>query len=260
MNRLNLSMRMKRLTLTLAAAATLAGGILATGGGGVPTTQAAPLSFHYTAPGYSLQSGWLCLDTRFSNGYTTLHCTRRYHRAGAFLVSDDPRWVPGAMRISGSGGGSSSAPAAHRPAPAVAPAPRGISQWAYTGRGSYFFFDPFAIGGNRAALSYPWGNCTWYAAFRARDNVSFLGNAGMWAGMARWRGLPTGYSPVAGATVVFQGGVQGASWLGHVAHVEAVYPGGWFLVSEMNFSWNGGGFGRVDYRYAHTGPGVSFIY
>jgi len=39
-----------------------------------------------------------------------------------------------------------------------------------------------------------------------------------------------------------------------------VYPGGWFLVSEMNFFWNGGGWGRVDYRFAHAGSGVSFIY
>jgi len=35
---------------------------------------------------------------------------------------------------------------------------------------------------------------------------------------------------------------------------------GWFLISEMNFYWNGGGWGRVDYRYAHSGWGVSFIY
>ena len=37
-------------------------------------------------------------------------------------------------------------------------------------------------------------------------------------------------------------------------------PGGWFLISEMNFYWNGGGWGRVDYRLAHTGWGVQFIY
>jgi surface antigen len=66
--------------------------------------------------------------------------------------------------------------------------------------------------------------------------------------------------PRANATVVFQPGVQGAGGAGHVAHVVAVYPGGWFLVSEMNFYWNGGGWARVDYRYAHMGSGVSFIY
>jgi len=31
-------------------------------------------------------------------------------------------------------------------------------------------------------------------------------------------------------------------------------------LSEMNFHWNGGGWDRVDYRYAHVGTGVSFIY
>jgi hypothetical protein len=45
-----------------------------------------------------------------------------------------------------------------------------------------------------------------------------------------------------------------------VAHVEAVYPGGWFLVSEMNFYVNGGGWARVDYRFAHVGGGVVFIF
>lgn len=257
MNRLNLSTRMKRLTLTLAAAATLAGGILATGGGGVPTSQAAPLSFHYTAPGYSLQSGWLCLDTRFSNGYTTLHCTQRYHRAGAFLVSDDQRWVPGRMYVGGASvRGGAPAPAAG----GIAPAPRGISQWAYTGRGAFRQWDVFAFRGNKSALTYAWGNCTWGAAYLARDNVAFLGNAQDWLANARRRGLPTGYAPRVGATVTFAPGVQGAGSLGHVAHVLAVYAGGWMLVEEENFYWNGGGYDMMSFRYAHTGPGVAFIY
>ena len=59
---------------------------------------------------------------------------------------------------------------------------------------------------------------------------------------------------------IYPGGVQGAGGAGHVAHVIAVYPDGWFLVSEMNFYWNGGGWARVDYRYAHMGSGVMFIY
>jgi len=28
----------------------------------------------------------------------------------------------------------------------------------------------------------------------------------------------------------------------------------------MSFYWNGGGWGRISFRYAHTGPGVAFIY
>lgn len=94
----------------------------------------------------------------------------------------------------------------------------------------------------------------------AHDNVSGLGYAASWARNAAGRGMAVGSSPVAGATVVFQPGVQGASSLGHVGHVVSVYSNGWFLIAETSFTFNGGGFGRVSYRYAHTGYGVSFIY
>jgi surface antigen len=83
----------------------------------------------------------------------------------------------------------------------------------------------------------------------------------MWAINARKRGLPVGSTPRVNATVVFASGVQGASSLGHVAHVVAV-SGSRFEVSEMNFYGGSprGGFGKVDYRWATTGSGVSFIY
>ena len=72
---------------------------------------------------------------------------------------------------------------------------------------------------------------------------------------------PRGSMPRVGAAVYFDGGVQGADPAGHWARVEAIAPDGyWMLISEMNFAWRGGGFGRVDYRFAHTGPGVTFIY
>jgi hypothetical protein len=60
--------------------------------------------------------------------------------------------------------------------------------------------------------------------------------------------------------VVFQPNVQGAGGSGHVGHVEQVLDNGWFIMSEMNFYWNGGGWGRVDWRYVHSGSGVAFIY
>lgn len=66
--------------------------------------------------------------------------------------------------------------------------------------------------------------------------------------------------PVVGAVVWFNPYVQGASSEGHYAVVEALGPNGWVLISEMNFFWRGGGFARVDYRYIHVGPGVSFRY
>lgn len=110
---------------------------------------------------------------------------------------------------------------------------------------------------------YIWafGQCTWWAQYKRQDeNLQRMGNAQFWAGGAASRGYRVGSTPVAGATVVFQPGVEGAGGAGHVAHVEKVYPGGWFLVSEMNFYWNGGGWGIVDYRYAYARSGVSFIY
>ena len=110
---------------------------------------------------------------------------------------------------------------------------------------------------------YYWafGQCTWWAQHqRSDENLRHMGNAMYWAGSAKARGYRVGNTPAVGATVVFQPGVQGAGGAGHVAHVVKVYPNGWFLVSEMNFYWDGGGWGRVDYRYAHSGGGVSFIY
>ena len=105
------------------------------------------------------------------------------------------------------------------------------------------------------------GFCTWWAQYKRLDEQLIrLGNAWQWAGNASGAGLSVGSVPQVGATAVFGPGVEGASGQGHVAHVEAVYTGGWFLISEMNMAWNGGGWGRVSFRYALAGPGVSFIY
>jgi surface antigen len=106
-----------------------------------------------------------------------------------------------------------------------------------------------------------YGFCTWYAQYRRQDErLINLGNAAQWPFAAPAHGLHVGSAPVVGATVVFQPGVFGAGAGGHAAHVEAVYAGGWLLISEMNMAWNGGGWGRVSFRYAVVGPGVSFIY
>lgn len=117
---------------------------------------------------------------------------------------------------------------------------------------------------NPLANGYYWwafGQCTWWAQYKRQDeNLRHMGNARYWAAGAASRGYRVGRTPVPNATVVFQPGIQGAGGAGHVAHVEKVYPYGWFLISEMNFYWNGGGWGRVSYRFAHAGYGVSFIY
>ncbi|MBF6592197.1 MAG: CHAP domain-containing protein, partial [Ktedonobacterales bacterium] len=74
------------------------------------------------------------------------------------------------------------------------------------------------------AYASSFGSCTWYVWYRRQDeSLMGLGNASQWASSARARGLPTGTTPAVGATVVFQPGVQGASSLGHLGHVDAVY-------------------------------------
>lgn len=137
-----------------------------------------------------------------------------------------------------------------------------LSPWppsnAYSPVPGYYTFTVYGSGG------YYWwafGQCTWWAQYkRQSENLMHMGNAQYWAAVARARGYYVSSVPKPGSTVVFQSGVQGAGGAGHVAHVVKVYPGGWFLVSEMNFYFDGGGWGRVDYRFAHTGWGVQFIY
>lgn len=111
----------------------------------------------------------------------------------------------------------------------------------------------------------PWagsfGQCTWWAAHKRPDeNFLGIGDARYWADGARTRGYIVTTTPAPHATAVFEPGVQGAQAAGHAAHVEQMLPGGWILISEMNFSWNGGGWGRVDYRYITAGPGIYFIH
>jgi len=162
------------------------------------------------------------------------------------------------------------APAKPTPKPAATsapPAPSGVlpaplQPWPPADPFMYVPGHPaFGVSNPTNYYAVAWGQCTWWAQWKRQDEyLAHMGNALYWLGGAAARGYRTGGVPVAGATVVVQPGVQGAGGAGHVAHVEAVYPGGWFLVSEMNFYWNGGGWGRVDYRYMHTGPGIGFIY
>lgn len=232
-------------------------------------------------------------DTGYSTGDATVHCTRLWHvDAQGRLISDSPAWVPnptGAWPTSpydylpdadviradrpaytpppkprvthsnvrtsrpSSSHGSSAPPAP--PAP-VAPS-GGYNPWApVPGHPSYGMAD-FA--------GDPWsayfGVCTWYAWYRHQgEPLLKMGNAASWPSVAPSYGLHVGTTPVVGATAIFQPGVEGADGGGHAAHVEQVLGGGWFIISEMNFTWNGGGWGRVDWRYVYMAPGVSFIY
>jgi surface antigen len=243
---LHFPLRPRTTTLTL-----LVAGALATGLTGISATTAhAATGLHYQR-GYSVQGSWLCYG--WANG--AYHCTQRWIRSSGRLISENPAWVPndGATTRPTSRATTTTTHATTYAAGYYSVAPSGISQWAWTGHGSYT--QP-----RGTYQGYGWGWCTSGAAMLAHDYVGGLGNAAAWTRNARARGMATGYTPRAGATAVFQPGVQGASYEGHVAHVVAVYRNGWFLVAETAFWWNGGGFGRVSYRYAHAGYGVSFIY
>ena len=145
-------------------------------------------------------------------------------------------------------------------AAAVSPPP--LSPWPPTNPyAAVLGYGAFAMNDVGGYYSWAFGQCTWWAQYERKDeNLMHMGNAQYWASVAASRGYHVSWTPRVGATVVFQPGVQGAGGAGHVAHVVKVYPDGWFLVSEMNFYWNGGGWGRVDYRFAHAGGGVQFIY
>ena len=107
---------------------------------------------------------------------------------------------------------------------------------------------------NHAADGFPYGQCTWYVA--SRRAVTWGGNAWVWWFAAAGT-RPEGHVPVQGAITVFRSG-----WAGHVAYVEHVNPDGSFVVSEMNYYGNGGGWGRIDRRTisANDGSVMGFIY
>ncbi|HZC08190.1 MAG TPA: hypothetical protein VE338_21315 [Ktedonobacterales bacterium] len=95
-----------------------------------------------------------------------------------------------------------------------------------------------------------WGYCNWWVEVTHPNapNITY-GN------------YVRGTTPVAGAAIFFDGGEQGADSAGHWAEAVAVSSDHyWVLISEMNFAWRGGGFGKIDYRYIHVSPHVHFLY
>ena len=78
--------------------------------------------------------------------------------------------------------------------------------------------------------SFPFGQCTWWAAYNYR--VSWGGDARDWIANASAQGISIRERPSVGAIVVYRpGGVY--STLGHVAIVAAVEPSS-YRVSEMH--------------------------
>jgi surface antigen len=268
--------------------ALLGGVALSTGGAANPSPAHAE---DPTQTWLTLDRPWLCRIWTTPSRFIR-HCTTRWYLDNSGnLVSGDPSWVP----VDPIGDLSDVAlawPHDYRPPVRAKPTPRPpavkvrkaahtvqtaysahstivVSTWSsYGDTGPFGLWTPppghpaYALpdyAGDPNARYY--GYCTWYAQYRRpSERLIALGNAWQWTYNAPSHGLRVGYSPAVGATVVFQPGVFGAGSGGHVGHVEAVYTGGWFMISEMNMAWNGGGWGRVSFRYVHVAPGVSFIY
>lgn len=214
-------------------------------------------------PGFSVQGAWLCYGWLHPAIY---HCTRHwYWRSGhAYsMTAFVPRVGTQATHGAAITRRQPTSRASHQATP-QASQPQAPSQSGQPCQGGYIFpaiVSAWAVPhGCYAGIytpnprAYParpsYGWCNWWPEVL---NPAYGGYAALH--------LPDHSLPRLGATVFFAPFVQGASSAGHYARVVAISPAGyWVLITEMNFYWRGGGFGRVDYRYIHLGAGVSFRY
>src|SRR5579884_3516397 len=114
------------------------------------------------------------------------------------------------------------------------------------------------------AGGFPAGQCTEWA-FKMRPEIvvdSMLAhpslqdwNASHWASNAKAAGFRVGTTPAVGAIAVWQPHVDGAGAVGHVAYVEKVQPGS-FYISEENFD----GSPAVHRRWVKTDGKEQFVY
>ena len=110
---------------------------------------------------------------------------------------------------------------------------------------------------------FPYGSCTWWADQRYFQIHGIFvpwrtqSDAWQWTARAYQFGWHVSSSPVRGAIIDLQPGVQGASWAGHVAVVEKILSNGHVIASNM--SWGAHPW-QVTYVEFAPGPGVTFIY
>ena len=110
---------------------------------------------------------------------------------------------------------------------------------------------------------FPYGSCTWWANQRYFQlHAIFVpwrtqSNAWQWTARAYQFGWHVSSSPLVGAIIDLQPGVQGASWAGHVAVVERILSNGDVIASNMNW---GAYPGQVTYVEFAPGPGVTFLF
>lgn len=115
---------------------------------------------------------------------------------------------------------------------------------------------------SRQGNVFPYGQCTWYAdqRFHQLHGVyvpwASSANAWQWSTRASEYGWRVSRRPIPGSIIVLQGGVQGASWAGHVGIVERINHNGSVIVSSMN--WGANRFAVSQWRF-YPGPGVVFV-
>ena len=249
-----MAMNVRHVTSSLGLAASIACILAVATLAQAPTSRAASAVSY--RPGYSVQGSWLCY------GWTSpaiYHCTQHWSWRSGHPYSFTgfvPNGLPGAfgrLPQSFSAPGTplprvaSVATTAGQPCHSPVTFPTTISPWTIPSGcyGGIYRPNPANYAGRP---SYGW--CNWWPEVL---NPRFGGYDALHQ--------PSHATPRVGAVVYFAPYVQGASSVGHYAQVVAIAPGGyWLLVTEMNFYWRGGGFAKVNYRYIHVGPGVSFRY
>lgn len=125
----------------------------------------------------------------------------------------------------------------------------------------YAFRNPLTVSSGFVNV-FSYGQCTWWAAqryFQLHNAVipwRSQANAGQWTARAYENGWRVSSTASVGSILVLQGGVQGASALGHVGIVEQVLSDGTAIVSSMNWGYSGGGISLDLFR---PGQGVAFL-
>lgn len=222
--------------------------------------------------GWSVQGSWLCYG--WSNGI--YHCTQYWHRSGGLLISERPSFVPSQT---GSAPAPLGNPVPNPPPPTGGACPGGgLSVVGYVANGMHWAPGGIPNDSCAAVQAAPYGGALslWKVPPAPFDRVYYV-NPRLYPSRVGWpvcawwgRELNPHYAfggglwgqtkPRVGATVRYAPGVLGAGSGGHVGHVVAVYSNGWFLSSEMNFYWRGGGAGKVVFRFVHPQGGVTFVY
>lgn len=231
------------------------------------------MSFRYSR-GWTVQGSWLCY------GYPSgvYHCTQRWYRSSSGLYISTTSFVPSQTGVS-----AVQSPPVNLPSPLPTTGSGncpGAGLPALGGVSGGMHWEPGGIPGDScyAVQAAPYGGAIslWKAPPAPFDKVYYVNPALYpsrtgWPVCAWWGRVNNAHyafgggqwgmsQPRVGATVRYAPGVLGAGSAGHVGHVVAVYSNGWFLSSEMNFYWRGGGSGRVIFRFVHAQSGVSFVY